>query len=133
VTPARFLGTCAFCKLELDTREVGIHQYVKGWVMNREGGGGHGVSLPERENRWAHRHCVDAQTAGTFGQASLLDEPRVTSAGKTPAPSNASFVGSMLVHCCNVCGADAPFGIGVSRTSLGRWYCRDHRPTVEAT
>jgi hypothetical protein len=71
--PARFRGVCAFCNRDLDTREAGVHQWTAGWVMNRSGGGGHGISLPERDNRWAHRHCVEravrsqTQQQGLFG------------------------------------------------------------------
>lgn len=68
----RFRAECEFCGKELDVREAGVHQYTRGWVMNREGGGGHGISLPERENRWAHRWCVDSKTKGTFAQPGLF-------------------------------------------------------------
>ena len=70
--PARFRASCEFCGHDLDVRANGVHQFVKGWVMNREGGGGHGVSLPERENRFAHRWCVERMTRGTFGQGGLF-------------------------------------------------------------
>lgn len=70
--PERLRATCEFCKRELNTQADGVHQYTRGWVKNRSGGGGHGVSLPERENRWAHGHCVDRLTSGTFTQAQLF-------------------------------------------------------------
>lgn len=70
--PERYRGRCAFCGNELDTREDGIHQYTTGWVKQREGGGGHGVSLPKRENRWAHGYCVDRATHGGL-QQSMFD------------------------------------------------------------
>lgn len=51
--------------------------------------------------------------------------------------------GSVLLHTCEVCGADATFGFGVSlrlaleklaagdgagaKRHLGRWYCRGHK------
>lgn len=70
--PERFRAICSFCKQELDIRAIGVHQYTKGWVKNRSGGGGHGISLPERENRWAHGYCVDRVSSDTFGQASLF-------------------------------------------------------------
>ena len=50
---------------------------------------------------------------------------------------------SVFLHTCEACGADAPFGYGVSlrlalnalaagdvataKRHLGRWYCRGHR------
>lgn len=55
--------------------------------------------------------------------------------------ASGSFV---LLHVCEVCGADAPFGFGVhfrlvlgklaagdiaaAKRHLGKWYCREHRP-----
>jgi hypothetical protein len=75
--PERFRAKCEFCPLPLDIREKGVHQRVSGWVMNREGGGGHGISLPERENRWAHHECIrDAIRGG--GQKSLFEAANVT-------------------------------------------------------
>ena len=51
--------------------------------------------------------------------------------------------GMVFLHACEVCGADAPFGFGVSmrlalerlaagdaagaKRHLGRWYCGGHR------
>ena len=63
---------CEFCKQDLDIRSMGVHQFTKGWVKNRSGGGGHGVSLPEREPRWAHGHCIDRLTDGRFTQEQLF-------------------------------------------------------------
>ena len=63
---------CEFCQKELDIDGDGVHQFTKGWVKNRSGGGGHGVSLPQRENRFAHGYCVDRKTDGTFNQGALL-------------------------------------------------------------
>lgn len=68
----RFRARCEFCGNDLDVRVEGVHQFVKGWVKNREGGGGHGISLPERENKWAHGDCIDRKTRGTFSQASMF-------------------------------------------------------------
>lgn len=70
--PDRRRRLCEFCQKELDTEGPGVHQYTKGWVKNRTGGGGHGVSLPQRENRFAHGYCVDRVTDGTFKQGALL-------------------------------------------------------------
>lgn len=73
--PTRFRAICEICKREdqpIDTRMDGVHQWTAGWVMNRTGGGGHGVSLPQRENRWAHGSCVDRVSRGAFGQRSMF-------------------------------------------------------------
>jgi hypothetical protein len=70
-TPERYRATCEFCKADLDVRVSGVYQRTSGWVMNRLGGGGHGVSLPERENRWAHGRCVERMSKGTFAQSAL--------------------------------------------------------------
>ena len=70
--PERFRARCQFCAQELDTRAEGTHQRISGWAMNRSGGGAHGVSLPARENLWAHRWCIDAKTRGTLQQTSMF-------------------------------------------------------------
>jgi hypothetical protein len=70
--PTRFRSVCEFCNNELDTRTEGVHQWTAGWVMVRAGGGGHGISLPERANRWAHRYCVERATSGHLRQGSML-------------------------------------------------------------
>ncbi len=71
-TPARYCANCEFCGHELDVRAAGSHQWTSGWVMVREGGGGHGISLPKRENRWAHKTCVERAVKGHIGQQALL-------------------------------------------------------------
>jgi hypothetical protein len=54
--------------------------------------------------------------------------------------------GTVFLHTCEACGADASFGIGVSmrlalnklaagdvvgaKRHLGQWYCRGHRPAA---
>lgn len=70
--PARFAAKCEFCGLELDTRAEGTHQWTAGWAMIRDGGGIHGLSLPKRENRWAHRQCVDKASKGHSGQGTMF-------------------------------------------------------------
>ena len=70
--PERYRATCEFCKREVDVRDTGVYQHTSGWVMNRTGGGGHGVSLPERVNRWACGPCIEHKSAGTFGQSSMF-------------------------------------------------------------
>jgi len=71
--PERHKATCEFCGHDLDVRDKGVFQLTTGWVMNRAGGGGHGVSLPERENRFAHGYCVEKMVKGTFNQSGMFD------------------------------------------------------------
>lgn len=70
--PTRFRANCEICKKPLDVRAEGVHQRTSGWVKNREDGGGHGVSLPEREPRWAHGDCVYRVKRGWIKQEKLL-------------------------------------------------------------
>ncbi len=70
--PERFRAQCELCGDQLDTRREGAHQWTAGWVMYRKGGGGHGISLPVRENRWAHGHCVESASRAGSGQRSML-------------------------------------------------------------
>ena len=70
-TPERFSARCHYCGLEMDTRDLGIYQWTAGWVLQRAGGGGHGISLPQRENRWAHGICVERAVKGTLAQGEM--------------------------------------------------------------
>jgi hypothetical protein len=70
--PSAFRANCEFCKREIDTRADGTHQYTSGWVKVRSGGGGHGISLPKRENRWACSYCVDSAARGFLQQGKLF-------------------------------------------------------------
>lgn len=70
--PARFLAKCRFCQHELDTRADGVHQFVCGWTPNRSGGGAHSIALPQRDNLWAHRHCIEREARGYGGQGKML-------------------------------------------------------------
>ena len=70
--PTRFCAKCEFCSFELDIRLAGVHQWTSGWVMQREDGGGHGISLPKREHRFAHRQCVERAVKGQTGQIGLF-------------------------------------------------------------
>lgn len=70
--PGRFRQSCELCGHDVDVRERGVHQWTAGWVMQRAAGGGHGISLPQRENRWAHRHCVDSAARGFLGQERMF-------------------------------------------------------------
>jgi hypothetical protein len=71
MTATRYLRRCAICGNELSTEEPSVHQWTAGWVKRRDGGGGHGVSCPERSDKWAHGYCVDQKTRGHIGQGSL--------------------------------------------------------------
>lgn len=70
--PSAFLAKCDFCQRDIDTREEGTHQYTSGWVKVREGGGGHGISLPTRYKKWACAYCIDRATRGFLEQGSLF-------------------------------------------------------------
>lgn len=71
--PSRFVRKCFLCPNDLDIRADGVHQWVAGWVKNREGGGGHGISLPQREDKWAHRQCVEREVKGQTGQIGMFE------------------------------------------------------------
>jgi hypothetical protein len=62
--PTAFLRQCELCGNDLDNRAEGVHQWTGGWVMNRKAGGGNAISCPERQDRWAHKHCVERLTYG---------------------------------------------------------------------
>ena len=74
--PARFRTLCDICKdpnYPIDIRHFGIAQFTSGWVLQRPGGGGHAISLPKRENRWAHAGCIDKASRGLTGQQSMFE------------------------------------------------------------
>src|SRR4051812_13201542 len=123
--PTRFRALCEFCGREINTQANGIYQLTAGWVMQRAGGGGHGVSLPMRVNRWACGYCVEKAAKGLAGQTSMFD------ATDTP-PSNARYDadGHLIHETCAVCGKDAPFGtnLNLRADQLGTWYCLEHWP-----
>lgn len=70
--PERFRAQCELCNRQLDTRKEGTHQWTSGWVMVRAGGGGHGISRPERDpKRWACDWCIrDTGQVQMFGGGS---------------------------------------------------------------
>jgi hypothetical protein len=70
--PDHLRAVCEFCKRDLNTQSDGVHQWTAGWVKNRSGGGGHGISLAVREKRWAHGYCVDRETQGLTNQRTLF-------------------------------------------------------------
>lgn len=68
---------CEFCKKALRTESTGVYQWTAGWVKQRSGGGGHGISLPERAPRWAHSWCVERIAQGyAEGQQTMFGEDR---------------------------------------------------------
>jgi hypothetical protein len=70
--PLKRRATCELCDGELDVQAKGVHQWTAGWVRQRAGGGGHGVSCPVRSHRWAHGDCVDQLAAGQLLQGALF-------------------------------------------------------------
>lgn len=70
--PDQYRVACDFCGKDLDVRDRGVYQRTSGWVMNRAGGGGHGVSLPERALRWAHGLCVERAVRGQTHQQDMF-------------------------------------------------------------
>ena len=70
--PARYRTKCEKCQRLIDIRrdDGTVCQYTSGWVMQRSGGGGHGVMLAKRDARWMHRKCVEELANGD--QPSLL-------------------------------------------------------------
>jgi hypothetical protein len=73
--PSRFVAKCELDPThELDIRADGVHQWTCGWVMQRSGGGGHGISLAQRSNRYACRYCVERAIQGWISQPSMFEE-----------------------------------------------------------
>ena len=70
--PSNRRAQCEFCKRDIDIEAEGTHQWTKGWVKVRSGGGGHGISLRETEPRWACGYCIDRAARGFIKQGSLL-------------------------------------------------------------
>jgi len=70
--PAYRKAPCEFCHRKLDADAPGVYQWTSGWVMRREDGGGHGISLPERSPKWACRLCIDRASRGSLHQTSLF-------------------------------------------------------------
>ena len=68
----RHITQCDICGKPLKTTDYGVHQWTSGWVKLREGGGGHGISCPERERRWAHGLCVENKSRGLINQGALF-------------------------------------------------------------
>jgi hypothetical protein len=72
-TPTQYQAICEIGNHKInDVRAPGVHQWTCGWVMQREGGGGHGISLPQRANRWACRYCVEQEIKGHTAQQSMF-------------------------------------------------------------
>jgi hypothetical protein len=122
---------CHFCKEPLNPNRDNVHQYTCGWVKIRSAGGGHAVALPQRENLWAHTHCIErVPISAQGGLFSNVEPPSPV----LPPPTNARLDGAgRLIHDkCAVegCDKDASFGTGVAllKGHLGTWYCREHSP-----
>ena len=65
---------------------------------------------------WFERSVQPAPSEPPF------DQPCATRRGRVERR------GPALLHFCVECGAWGAFGYSVTGGSLGRWYCRDHRP-----
>lgn len=66
---------CTQCGETIDARAPGVAQRVRGWRVNRVGGGANYVALAEPEREWLCRHCLDRRKAGfSWDQLGLFDE-----------------------------------------------------------
>lgn len=70
--PPKNAAACELCGNLLNVTKPGVHQWTSGWVKNRQGGGGHGISCAEREARWAHDECVRKRADRFENQGSLF-------------------------------------------------------------
>ena len=71
-----------------------------------------------------------AALSGATGRAQPLDEPSFDQ----PCEARRGRVvreGGLFLHFCIDCGAWGAYGHGVLGTSIGRWYCGEHRPSNE--
>lgn len=71
-----------------------------------------------------------AALSGAAGRPQPIGEPPVGE----PCETRRGWVvreGGLLLHFCIECGAWGAYGYGVRGTSIGRWYCREHRPSNE--
>ena len=59
------METCAFCEEAVDPDQNGVFYQVKGWIMKRERGGAHGITLQEGPYAYAHGGCIDRQRVAT--------------------------------------------------------------------
>lgn len=59
------------CGRMINIEADGVHQWTCGWVMRRAGGGGHGVSLAVRQQRFMCRMCLRDKVEGFTEQPSL--------------------------------------------------------------
>ncbi len=57
------------CGVSVDPTAPGVAQYVSGWAVNRSEGGTHGLSAPQRHDRWLCRGCLEKVRHGiSFNQ-----------------------------------------------------------------
>ena len=59
-----------FANSREDDPDIAVSERVR--VLQSAGGGGHGISLPERANRWAHKRCVENKIRGYGQQPNLV-------------------------------------------------------------
>lgn len=61
---------CAYCREELGKKELerGCHRRAKTWTKSRDGGGVHGLVMPEPLDEWAHDECVARAKRGQTNQ-----------------------------------------------------------------
>jgi len=63
--------SCALGGGTIDFDAFGVFQWTAGWVEKRPAGGGHGISTPARDPRWACGACVQRASDGLLDQGSL--------------------------------------------------------------
>jgi len=66
------MAQCEFCKKYVDAMAYGTFRFVSGWEENRRAGGTHAISLPQRQDRFAHAHCIDKERRGLTNQGGLF-------------------------------------------------------------
>jgi hypothetical protein len=54
-----YVTKCELCQRAINIRSPRTAQFLSGWALNRTGGGAHSVMLPKREDRWAHKECIE--------------------------------------------------------------------------
>lgn len=71
----RDAGTCEQCGETIDTRAPGNAQAASGWLVNRVNTKGNNyLALPQREQRYLCRHCLDQRRRGiSYEQPPLFD------------------------------------------------------------
>jgi len=74
--PERLRAVCEFAPKDkphyVNIDDDGVYQYTAGWVRNRSGGGGHGISLAERFPRHVCDYCLQRRIKGYEKQTSMF-------------------------------------------------------------